>query len=62
MALLALAHGPPSRGRFRLNSRIATAEAYEWRLVEEVAYPGKAFDAAMALAAKVAGRRRSRSP
>jgi len=33
--------------------RITAAEAYEWRLVEEVADPGKAFDAAMALAAKV---------
>jgi len=34
--------------------RITAAEAYEWRLVEEVAEPGQAFDAAMALAAKVA--------
>jgi enoyl-CoA hydratase/carnithine racemase len=36
------------------NQRISAAEAYEWGLVEEVADPGKAFDAAMALAAKVA--------
>ena len=36
--------------------RITAAEAYEWRLVEEVAEPGKAFDAAMALAAKVAAQ------
>ena len=34
--------------------RISAAEAYEWGLVEEVADPGKAFDAAMTLAAKVA--------
>ena len=32
------------------------AEAYEWGLVEEVADPGKAFDAAMNLAAKVAAQ------
>ena len=36
--------------------RISAAEAYEWRLVEEVADPGQAFDAAMALAAKVAAQ------
>jgi enoyl-CoA hydratase len=36
--------------------RITAAEAYEWRLVEEVAEPGQAFDAAMALAAKVAAQ------
>src|SRR5881227_2051177 len=36
--------------------RISAAEAYEWRLVEEVAEPGKAFDSAMALAAKVAAQ------
>jgi enoyl-CoA hydratase len=36
------------------NDRISSAQAYEWGLVEEVADPGKAFDAAMALAAKVA--------
>jgi enoyl-CoA hydratase len=38
------------------DQRITAAEAYEWRLVEEVADPGKAFDAAMALAAKVAAQ------
>ena len=38
------------------DQRISAAEAYEWRLVEEVADPGKAFDAAMALAAKVAAQ------
>jgi enoyl-CoA hydratase len=38
------------------DQRISAAEAYEWRLVEEVAEPGKAFDAAMALAAKVAAQ------
>ena len=36
------------------NDRISAAQAYEWGLVEEVADPGKAFDAAMTLAAKVA--------
>src|SRR4249919_1438402 len=36
--------------------RITAAEAYEWRLVEEVADPGQAFNAAMALAAKVAAQ------
>jgi len=36
------------------DQRISAAEAYEWGLVEEVADPGKAFDAAMVLAAKVA--------
>ena len=36
--------------------RISAADAYEWRLVEEVAESGKAFDAAMALAAKVAAQ------
>jgi len=36
--------------------RITAAEAYEWRLVEEVAEPGQAFDAAMALATKVAAQ------
>jgi enoyl-CoA hydratase/carnithine racemase len=44
------------------DQRISAAEAYEWRLVEEVAEPGKAFDAAMALAAKVAASHRCRSP
>jgi enoyl-CoA hydratase/carnithine racemase len=38
------------------DQRISAADAYEWRLVEEVAEPGKAFDAAMALAAKVAAQ------
>ncbi len=38
------------------DQRISAAEAYEWGLVEEVADPGKAFDAAMALAAKVAAQ------
>src|SRR6201985_1128582 len=38
------------------DQRISATEAYEWGLVEEVADPGKAFDAAMALAAKVAGQ------
>ena len=37
-------------------NRITAAQAYEWGLVEEVADPGKAFDAAMALAAKVAAQ------
>jgi enoyl-CoA hydratase len=36
------------------DQRITAAEAYEWRLVEEVADPGQAFAAAMALATKVA--------
>ena len=36
------------------DQRISAAEAYEWGLVEEVAEPGKAFDAAMAMAEKVA--------
>jgi enoyl-CoA hydratase/carnithine racemase len=38
------------------DQRISAAEAYEWGLVEEVADPGCAFDAAMALAAKVAAQ------
>jgi enoyl-CoA hydratase len=38
------------------DQRISAADAYEWRLVEEVADPGKAFDAAMLLAAKVAAQ------
>jgi enoyl-CoA hydratase/carnithine racemase len=38
------------------DQRISAAEAYEWRLVEEVADPGGAYDAAMALAAKVAAQ------
>ena len=36
------------------DERISAEEAREWGLVEEVAEPGKAFDAAMALAEKVA--------
>ena len=44
------------------NQRISAAEAYEWGLVEEVAAPGKSFDAAMVLAAKIThSHRRSRS-
>lgn len=38
------------------DQRISATEAYEWGLVEEVADPGRAFDAAMALAAKVAAQ------
>jgi enoyl-CoA hydratase len=38
------------------NDRISAVQAYEWGLVEEVADPGKAFDAAMTLAAKVAAQ------
>jgi enoyl-CoA hydratase len=38
------------------DQRITSAEAYDWGLVEEVADPGKAFDAAMTLAAKVAAQ------
>jgi enoyl-CoA hydratase len=38
------------------DQRISASEAYEWRLVEELAEPGKAFDAAMILAAKVAAQ------
>jgi enoyl-CoA hydratase len=36
------------------DERISAEEAHEWGLVEEVAGPGKAFEAAMALAEKVA--------
>lgn len=36
------------------DQRISAAEAYEWGLVEELAEPGHAFDAAMALAGKIA--------
>ena len=36
------------------DQRISAADAYEWGLVEELADSGKAFDAAMALAEKVA--------
>jgi enoyl-CoA hydratase/carnithine racemase len=38
------------------DQRITAAEAYEWGLVEEVAAPGKAFDTAMAFAAKIAAQ------
>jgi enoyl-CoA hydratase/carnithine racemase len=38
------------------DQRISAAKAFEWGLVEEVADPGKAFDAAMTLAAKVAAQ------
>jgi enoyl-CoA hydratase/carnithine racemase len=38
------------------DQRISAAEAHQWGLVEEVADPGKAFDAAMTLAAKVAAQ------
>jgi len=36
------------------DERISAREAHDWGLVEEIAEPGKAFDAAMALAEKVA--------
>ncbi|MDB5638689.1 MAG: enoyl-CoA hydratase [Bradyrhizobium sp.] len=36
------------------NQRISAAEAYEWGLVQEVADPGGAFEAAMTFARKVA--------
>ena len=38
------------------DDRITAEQAYEWGLVEQVADPGKAFDAAMALAEKVAAQ------
>jgi enoyl-CoA hydratase/carnithine racemase len=38
------------------DQRITADEAYEWGLVEEVADPGRAFDAAMVLAGKVAAQ------
>jgi enoyl-CoA hydratase len=38
------------------DQRISSAEAYQWGLVEEVTDPGNAFNAAMALAAKVASQ------
>ncbi len=38
------------------DQRILAEEAYEWGLVEQVTDPGKAFDGAMALAAKVAAQ------
>jgi enoyl-CoA hydratase/carnithine racemase len=36
------------------DEKISAAEAYEWRLVEQVVDDGKTFDAAMALAEKIA--------
>jgi enoyl-CoA hydratase len=36
--------------------RISATEAHQWGLVEEVADPGKAFEAAMAMATKVAAQ------
>ncbi len=36
------------------DERISAEQAHQWGLVEEVAAPGKAFDAAMALAEKIA--------
>ena len=38
------------------DQRISADEAHQWGLVEEVADPGNAFDAAMAMAAKVASQ------
>src|SRR5215813_2684480 len=38
------------------DDRISAEEAYEWGLVEQVADPGKSYEAAMALAAKVAAQ------
>src|SRR5947199_7771611 len=38
------------------DQRISAAEAYEWGLVEEVADPGKALDAAMVVAGKLAAQ------
>jgi enoyl-CoA hydratase/carnithine racemase len=38
------------------DQRISADEAFQWGLVEEVADPGKAFDAAVAMAAKVAAQ------
>ena len=38
------------------DQRISATEAYDWGLVEELADPGKALDAAMTLAAKVAAQ------
>jgi enoyl-CoA hydratase/carnithine racemase len=38
------------------DQRISANEAYEWGLVEHLAEPGKAFDVAMDLAAKVASQ------
>ncbi len=36
--------------------RISATEAHQWGLVEEVADPGKAFEAAMAMATKVSAQ------
>ena len=36
------------------DDRISAAEAYEWRLVEQVVDDGKTFDAAMVMAEKIA--------
>jgi enoyl-CoA hydratase len=38
------------------DQRISAEEAYEWRLVEQLAEPGRAFDAAMILAGKIAAQ------
>jgi len=38
------------------DQRIGAEEAYEWGLVEEVADPGQAFEAAMVLAGKIAAQ------
>jgi enoyl-CoA hydratase/carnithine racemase len=38
------------------DDRISAEQAFQWGLVEQVAEPGKAFDDAMALAAKVAAQ------
>ncbi len=38
------------------DDRISAEEAYEWGLVQQVTDPGKSFEAAMALAAKVAAQ------
>ena len=46
----------PKHAVILADQRISAAEAYEWGLVEEVAEPGKAFDAAMMLAGKVAAQ------
>jgi enoyl-CoA hydratase/carnithine racemase len=38
------------------DDRISAEEAHQWGLVEQVTDPGKAFDAAMALATKIAAQ------
>ena len=38
------------------DDRISAEEAHQWGLVEQVSDPGKAFDAAMALATKIAAQ------